>query len=779
MDNAGESHLTDFGACAYHANQSYFIEAGLKTQVGIRETCMWEVDDFKPPVVADAAGNTPTLKFGFEVGNCLNCMDRTYQYTNIPGGGDQPINTSKPKLKQGGNLVLWQTKMTAVLNATHLAGALKQPGTRATAAEAEMDAEVNAAAMLDILESLDESIQMIMMEEKTAFSIVLTQRESATEYINRVHLMSKRLANAGVKLDPVLLVSVVLRGLPEPYSPFKVAMRASQTADYSLQTLNLLLTRAEADIQLAAKEGDRPIKFGTAMAVVHGDETAAKAMADRCFACVFNPNVYNSWGCNYCYEADFLAGKEGRGTVDTGACTDCVMSNPYKDKVGSYNWACAECANIADGDLKKLCIACIMTPAMDAGYVVDPETTYTDPSEYDNYVATYAAKLGDTEWVGNASEIVCSCVDMAKASTWTVGQLSDWYTSLCPECTAMQKRRNITWSAGLDAHDPRPSFMAVHVDQSVPDGYRVIDVCSDQLGGNNATAPDVDPIHDADFLAGDAGYTATNQSSAPNVWAYESGQWQVTGEDAGGSLQRLEGPPFVVTTAGQYTLALIHRYYFEDDGYDAGYVYVIINDVPSIVDFGSEYKSIENGQPNGFTGGPTVFSASTAVLSQSLSVNDTVSIRFDGYWSHGGFGGTNIQWEIKSVLVIPGVIPAAAIARNLGINGEQMAELVQALTAVPVEDGASGCISATGEGLDGGFATTDAAVSLYCGFELGVTRNCQVATRVGEDPPPFMLIHLDNFVYDRDQTGDGCVSCMRDFNGETGKDKYTYACEQY
>ncbi|KAG1654238.1 hypothetical protein FOA52_008731 [Chlamydomonas sp. UWO 241] len=109
-----------------------------------------------------------------------------------------------------------------------------------------MDAEVNAAAMLVILESLGESIQMIMMEEKTAFSMwaaviemmtandaanrmslvddmigrVLTHGESATEYINRVHVMSKRLANAGVKLDPVLLVSMVLRGVPEPYSPF-------------------------------------------------------------------------------------------------------------------------------------------------------------------------------------------------------------------------------------------------------------------------------------------------------------------------------------------------------------------------------------------------------------------------------------------------------------------------------------------------------------------------------------------------------------------------------
>ncbi|KAG1657494.1 hypothetical protein FOA52_008370 [Chlamydomonas sp. UWO 241] len=187
--------------------------------------------------------------------------------------------------------------------------------TRATAAEAEMDAEVNAAAMLVILESLDESIQMVMMEEKTAFSMwaaviemmtandaanrmslvddmigsELTHGESATEYINRVHVMSKRLANAGVKLDPVLLVSMVLRGLPEPYSPFKVAMRASQAADYSLQTLNLLLTRAEADIQLASKESDRPIKFGTAMAVVHGASAAepfareAKHMAEtRC-----------------------------------------------------------------------------------------------------------------------------------------------------------------------------------------------------------------------------------------------------------------------------------------------------------------------------------------------------------------------------------------------------------------------------------------------------------------------------------------------------------------
>ncbi|KAG1657769.1 hypothetical protein FOA52_010140 [Chlamydomonas sp. UWO 241] len=199
----------------------------------------------------------------------------------------------QPKLKQGGNMALWQAKVTQVLNATHVASALKPPGTRATrdtAAEADLDAEINAAAMLVILETLDESIQMIAMEEKTAFSMwtnviemmtandaanrmslvddlmgsVLTHGES--EYINRVHVMSKRLANAGVKLDPVLLVSVILRGLPVPYTPFKVAIRASQTAEYSLQTLNLLLTRAEAEIQLAAKESDRPM----AMAVVHG-----------------------------------------------------------------------------------------------------------------------------------------------------------------------------------------------------------------------------------------------------------------------------------------------------------------------------------------------------------------------------------------------------------------------------------------------------------------------------------------------------------------------------
>ncbi|KAG1673207.1 hypothetical protein FOA52_013087 [Chlamydomonas sp. UWO 241] len=132
-----------------------------------------------------------------------------------------------------------------------------------------MDAEVNAAAMLVILESLDESIQMIMMEEKTAFSMwaAVIEMMTANDAANRMSLVDDMI---GVKLDPVLLVSVVLRGLPEPYSPFKVAMRASQTADDSLQTLNLLLTRAEADIQLAAKESDRPIKFGTAMAVVHG-----------------------------------------------------------------------------------------------------------------------------------------------------------------------------------------------------------------------------------------------------------------------------------------------------------------------------------------------------------------------------------------------------------------------------------------------------------------------------------------------------------------------------
>ncbi|KAG1654439.1 hypothetical protein FOA52_008699 [Chlamydomonas sp. UWO 241] len=219
----------------------------------------------------------------------------------------------------------------------------------------------------------------------------------------------------------------------------------------------------------------------------HPDWIKDKGDATMCFDCVANANVYNAWGCNYCWEAKFLTGDD---SVDTLDCMTCVQDNPYQDKVGSYNWACAECASITDGDLRALCIACIMTPASDAGY----NATMTPSDDvYKTYATAYALKLDSTEWVGNASEIVCSCVDMAKASTWGVGGLEAWYISSCPDCTAMQKscfkRRNITWSeipnhrnanGTVSVEDPRVPFIKV-VNAELPDGY-VLSFC-DTLEG--------------------------------------------------------------------------------------------------------------------------------------------------------------------------------------------------------------------------------------------------------------------------------------------------------
>ncbi|KAG1652952.1 hypothetical protein FOA52_003314, partial [Chlamydomonas sp. UWO 241] len=140
--------------------------------------------------------------------------------------------------------------------------------------------------------------------------------------------------------------------------------------------------------------------------------------------------------------------------------------------VGSYNWACAECASIVDSVIRDLCIACIMTPADDARYVVNATT---------EEAAAYALKLDSTEWVDNAAEIVCSCVNMAKASTWGVGGLEAWYISTCPDCTAMQKRRNITWSEipshSGDREDPRVPFIKVG-NADLPDSYE-LSVCVD------------------------------------------------------------------------------------------------------------------------------------------------------------------------------------------------------------------------------------------------------------------------------------------------------------
>ncbi|KAG1681540.1 hypothetical protein FOA52_014046 [Chlamydomonas sp. UWO 241] len=168
MDAANETRPTDYGACAYQANLSYFIEQGLEEQVGIRQTCMWGLDEFMPPVNTvepyNIAFNTEPVTL--QITGCLECMNIAYTYEGSPGvtaGTGQPVNTSK------------------------------------------------------------------------AYACALCR---------------------------------------------------------------------------------------------HPNWITTELMATDCFECVFNNNVYNGWGCGYCYEANFLAGVNN--VVED--CTTCVQDNPYQDK---------------------------------------------------------------------------------------------------------------------------------------------------------------------------------------------------------------------------------------------------------------------------------------------------------------------------------------------------------------------------------------------------------------------------------------------------------------
>eukprot|EP00955_Chlamydomonas_euryale_P095563 364943-Chlamydomonas_euryale.AAC.37 len=143
--------------------------------------------------------------------------------------------------------------------------------------------------------------------------------------------------------------------------------------------------------------------------------------AQECMDCVAAPTVFDAWGCTNCYKSAYDTRNDAY-PVNASDCVACVEASPYEDKVGSYNWACAQCAGIEDASVRELCQTCILTPAAES--------------------ADLASDLLDHSWVGNASEIICSCVDMATASTWgenAPGELSSWYTSECPNCTAMQK----------------------------------------------------------------------------------------------------------------------------------------------------------------------------------------------------------------------------------------------------------------------------------------------------------------------------------------------------
>ncbi|KAG1678638.1 hypothetical protein FOA52_012645 [Chlamydomonas sp. UWO 241] len=137
-----------------------------------------------------------------------------------------------------------------------------------------------------------------------------------------------------------------------------------------------------------------------------------------------------------------------------------------------------------------MCNTCILTPAIDLGYIVNITSGIITPSD------ELTAALDDNKFIGNATELICSCIDMAKASTWGSGTLADWYTNLCPDCTAMQSGHSITWNAipgpaNGTLEDPRIKFVKVPLNSALPtDGenpfpYKLMD-CNDYPDGLTA-----------------------------------------------------------------------------------------------------------------------------------------------------------------------------------------------------------------------------------------------------------------------------------------------------
>lgn len=217
------------------------------------------------------------------------------------------------------------------------------------------------------------------------------------------------------------------------------------------------------------------------------DETEAAA----CSACVGDVDVYDAYGCQNCFKTF----PDEAGDAQP-ACLDCVRKNPYKGAVGSYNWACSQCAEL-DSPVRELCQQCILTPALDAlleegldaAFSMDPNVGFNNA-----YFTGLDLYLQNSSWVGSASELICSCVDMAKASLWgevPIGtSLSDWFTADCPNCTAYQKtcyrRKNITLASVspadvevlqveiVDLANPTVASDSATDGFSIPQGYRLV-----------------------------------------------------------------------------------------------------------------------------------------------------------------------------------------------------------------------------------------------------------------------------------------------------------------
>ncbi|KAG1664828.1 hypothetical protein FOA52_007086 [Chlamydomonas sp. UWO 241] len=207
-----------------------------------------------------------------------------------------------------------------------------------------------------------------------------------------------------------------------------------------------------------------------------------------CVTCIADSSTYDAWGCTNCVQMWAEEYKWDSEQFKPEYCFECVQTDPYQGKVGPYNWACGQCASVSDTgavdgrDLREQCQMCIKTPY--------------DMAETDNGGSFDPALLTNATWVGQASELICSCIDMIKASQWDnsyfgydYGAEGSWYTLGCSTCTAMQKqcykRRNITLSSTPDKD--APTFIRVNdtdktstANFTMPEGYRLVK-CGEEL----------------------------------------------------------------------------------------------------------------------------------------------------------------------------------------------------------------------------------------------------------------------------------------------------------
>ncbi|KAG1663313.1 hypothetical protein FOA52_006272 [Chlamydomonas sp. UWO 241] len=96
LQESNKTRDVDYGACAYHANHSYYVDKGWIRPEGIFETCTNTAvappgggPVFSPPVV-----NQQANVFG-STSACLACMETTFQYVGLEMGGLTPDNSSK------------------------------------------------------------------------------------------------------------------------------------------------------------------------------------------------------------------------------------------------------------------------------------------------------------------------------------------------------------------------------------------------------------------------------------------------------------------------------------------------------------------------------------------------------------------------------------------------------------------------------------------------------------------------------------------------------------